>query len=292
MGRPERHHRLTASPRLTSLTDVTHRRLNASCTDNKDCKVSIGSASCVESDEDDRMCACSPGTSVSADGQNCVNVTGLESACSSDDDCNPLGSYVSCYSGSCSCDSNYYKNPSTNAGEPLCLPGIGGKCSKYDCQLDNTSCSSFNVCSCDDSFTPSEKKDRCLKVALEEGDNCTEHTQCSIKLGSSQCVDGSCVCLEHYHYLNGSCWETRTLGESCTSLSECLKESSQNSVECRNNKCQCGFNYKENNNACEYLLYNPLSLSISNKRDLGLNPSHASSVLLPFQLTAFIGVGF
>nr|CAD7595397.1 unnamed protein product [Timema genevievae] len=183
--------------------------LNASCTDNKDCKVGIGSAICVKSGEDDRMCACTPGTNVSADGQNCVSVTGLESACSTDDDCSHLGSYVSCYSGSCSCDSNYYKNPSTNTGEPLCLPGIDGKCSEYDCQLDNTSCSSFNVCSCDESFTSNEKKDRCLKVAVEEGDNCTEHTQCSVKLGSSQCVDGSCVCLEYYHYMNGSCWETR-----------------------------------------------------------------------------------
>lgn len=75
-------------------------------------------------------------------------------------------------------------------------------------------------------------------------DTCLVDEQCVSLLGEkASCDENKCSCNESLHYKDGKCNEKKELNEQCSKSAECFVTSDPETVECRNNICNCKFNY-------------------------------------------------
>lgn len=98
------------------------------------------------------------------------------------------------------------------------------------------------TCRCKEGFVA--KNNECLEKAKAYGEECEATEQCTPLLGDlAECdAGGQCVCKDEAHYHYNKCNKKVQLGETCTRVSECFVEEGKEEVQCRNAKCQCGFN--------------------------------------------------
>lgn len=98
------------------------------------------------------------------------------------------------------------------------------------------------TCKCKSSFVP--RNNECLETAEKFGDACKATEQCTPLLGElAECnAEGECVCKEEAHFNYNKCNKKVLLGDTCQRVSECFVEENPEEVQCRNAKCQCGFN--------------------------------------------------
>lgn len=97
-------------------------------------------------------------------------------------------------------------------------------------------------CKCRSGFVA--KNNECLPVAEKYGDECEDTEQCTPLLGDlAECdpEQGVCECKDGAHFNYNKCNKKVVLGETCKRLSECFVEENVEEVQCRNAKCQCGF---------------------------------------------------
>lgn len=100
------------------------------------------------------------------------------------------------------------------------------------------------TCNCKANFVA--KNNKCLEVVQSYGDPCEQKEQCTPLLGdlaSCDAEEGKCGCEEGAHYNFNKCNKKVLLGDTCKRVSECfVEDGNKEDVQCRNAKCQCGFN--------------------------------------------------
>lgn len=107
--------------------------------------------------------------------------------------------------------------------------------------LSPTTRDEAKTCQCKRNFVP-RNTDECLPTAQEYNDPCEQTEQCTPLLGDlAECEQGECVCKEGAHFNYGKCNKKVMLGDTCKRVSECFVEENKEEVQCRNAKCQCGF---------------------------------------------------
>lgn len=127
-------------------------------------------------------------------------------------------------------------------------------CSTHEyCQdyLENSKCE-IGFCRCPESWVLSSDRTKCLKISARHGSPCQENIQCSEILSRGGiCHEYKCKCKTGYHYLNGICWKSKGLKQSCQSTEECFAAYDYRGIECINNTCSCktGF-YERLDTAC------------------------------------------
>lgn len=125
------------------------------------------------------------------------------------------------------------------AGSSMSSPSISPKSI-----LSPTSAARDEVktCKCKSGFVP--RNNECLETAKTYQDACEVTEQCTPLLGElAECdAGGQCVCKEEAHLNYNKCNKKVLLGDTCQRVSECFVEENPEEVQCRNAKCQCGFN--------------------------------------------------
>nr|ATU83049.1 secreted EB-containing protein [Pristhesancus plagipennis] len=113
-----------------------------------------------------------------------------------------------------------------------------------DCLMKNSICVNKS-CSCSPDYVYNSERTECLKVAHGYGAKCTDSVQCSASLqAGGTCNNGTCECVNGYHYFKGQCWKTAGLGESCEQNSNCYVSYDFEASICNAQKvCECSSDY-------------------------------------------------
>jgi hypothetical protein len=136
----------------------------------------------------------------------------------------------------CACHSNYIEK------DGQCLPGKDSACTTTaECGFPNAECQMLQ-CQCKDKFV--YVKDTCLPVAENKDEACQDKDQCTPLLGPlGSCIDSKCTCADHLHFKDGMCHERVKLTQRCQRSSQCFIQENPDRVECRNEACQCKFEF-------------------------------------------------
>ncbi|XP_077302762.1 prion-like-(Q/N-rich) domain-bearing protein 25 [Arctopsyche grandis] len=193
-----------------------------------------------------KVCECNKGTIAALENSICLQTElELNMACLIDDQCSTKNS--KCIQEKCSCQENYYQDGKE------CKESIGSSCGSNndckilnsECQLDSHDSKKGGTCQCINGFLNDEDK-FCLQPSLL-GESCDKSVQCGKPVDgeiTTDCVNGTCTCVDKYHEENEACWKNTGLKGVCSRNSQCyLPDGMSSRVECRNSMCQCKFDY-------------------------------------------------
>lgn len=165
--------------------------------------------------------------------------------CKTNTECAPYDGICDKQVGFCKCNNTF--NCKLDAIRTL-VNKLGETCQTTgDCNMDFSFCDDQKRCVCEEGYVVSENKMKCLASATRLGDDCEESGQCYHEIPSSGCYQKKCVCQDHMHEYNGSCYKNVGLGETCQLIGECSMTSH---ATCVKTKCQCRENYVSNGSEC------------------------------------------
>ncbi|KAL3276332.1 hypothetical protein HHI36_011716 [Cryptolaemus montrouzieri] len=149
-----------------------------------------------------------------------------------------------CINNYCKCSNSFNCKLSTQA----IVNKLEERCqSTRDCNIAHAICNEKRECSCKKDFLASQNKRKCLRAASGLGGSCEESVQCYTNIPSTGCHENKCVCQQHMHEHNGSCYKNVRLGDPCQLHGECSLTSY---TKCLKSKCECTENYVANGLEC------------------------------------------
>ena len=153
----------------------------------------------------------------------------LDDACPTNSRCEQLVRYSycliaspTCGQGKCTCWPGFV--PSVNGSECARVRKIGDRCSGSDVCADPNSRCINGVCMCDSGFHTITETGVCTNPhkTKRAGEQCFDSTDC---IGELRCVDNKCGCYPEYSQ-SGCCkCVSKTYGDFCRDISDCLHAS-------------------------------------------------------------------
>ncbi|XP_019880581.2 prion-like-(Q/N-rich) domain-bearing protein 25 [Aethina tumida] len=154
--------------------------------------------------------------------------------CKNNEDCRDVGGV--CVNEFCKCGDQPFCSEQTT----ILVNKIGESCTdNRECNVEHSQCTE-GKCECMKDMVPTPNQKTCLKMSTGLGGECEDSVQCSAKTPSSHCQENKCVCQQHMHGHNGSCYKTVDLGQRCAETNECIKTEHSRCVEA---KCTCEEEY-------------------------------------------------
>ncbi|XP_018580304.1 prion-like-(Q/N-rich) domain-bearing protein 25 [Anoplophora glabripennis] len=153
--------------------------------------------------------------------------------CEGNDDCLDFGNDSTCgEDGFCICNSSKICIGKTG----VVVTKVGLECVRNnDCKIEQAECSD-GKCMCKTEHVASPDEKTCLKISEGIGSSCEDSVQCYSKIQFSGCQHNKCVCQQHTHEYNGSCYRDVELDQNCNNDGECAFVPFS---ECLNSKCSC-----------------------------------------------------
>ena len=207
---------------------ATHSETCAAATFGPFCDSMIRSLVCIGT-----TCTCISG--MYYNGSNCVPYTSAGFPCTTSTECE-MNSI--CSSGICTCLNSYYFD--TTTGNCVSRLTYGQTCtSSIQCSTNMICISSQCLCT----STTYHVNFTCVP-RISHGGACNLTILCDTTLGL-ECISSVCSCNSTQYWStlsNGTqiCANLRTLGQSCTSNTDCIN--SRTSVRCVTNICECNSN--------------------------------------------------
>ncbi|KAK0097815.1 hypothetical protein PV326_013503 [Microctonus aethiopoides] len=227
------------------------------CREDDQCRVTFT----VQAECRDNVCVCSDGSHYDERQRRCYQSVGIGQMCKTEYNCHVEGSPSFCVEGYCSCPIAHH--PSRDGKSCLKSLSLGEYCINDDeCITQNSTC--YGTCICQDGYTSSDDKKKCLKAANSIGDFCEEDSQCKAFLKNAKCgEENKCTCIIDFKRRGSICLRKinpEMIGKSCSSRSQCVKpmpETDLNkeevvNIDCLNGKCSCAQDYilTEDNTDC------------------------------------------
>ncbi|EFN82735.1 hypothetical protein EAI_01892 [Harpegnathos saltator] len=221
------------------------------CKHDQDCNLPGGFCNTTNN-----QCECSKDHVPSSDKHHCLQkIQSINSSCTDDNQCLVFLANTTCRSNKCVCTSGYHYVDSA------CwrMAGYEQPCTKnQECShIESAICTNNKTCECDAETVLSTDGKRCLAVARNFRDECTESVQCQT-FEHSSCIENMCQCQVNYHYEHEMtrCFINGEIDAECANIYECYQaedygnSSSTKSLMCENNKCTCAENYVRQGNVC------------------------------------------
>ncbi|XP_017794137.1 PREDICTED: prion-like-(Q/N-rich) domain-bearing protein 25 [Habropoda laboriosa] len=222
----------------------------SSCKHDQDCQLNNSFCNTTIS-----QCDCKKDYILSTSKKVCLKkAETLDFPCVEDKQCFTFLSNTTCQDGLCSCmfGHHYVKN--------ACFKTIdmGKSCNRSEecAHVIGAVCTDRDVCNCAAGTVINEDKKRCLPVAREILENCTENVQCNETFSNSLCIERSCQCRDQYHFepIMNRCFMNYRLGENCGNTYDCHQiedgNVTQKALRCAENKCICAENHEIENDRC------------------------------------------
>ncbi|XP_012141326.2 uncharacterized protein LOC100875601 [Megachile rotundata] len=200
-------------------------------------------------------CECLKGYILSSSKKSCLQkAKAIDYPCIDNTQCLSFSQNTTCQSGQCTCLVGYHFTENacykTIDLEAACT--VDEECA----HVEGAVCNEDKICNCPAATVLSESKEKCLPVAREIFQNCTEHVQCNETFVDSLCVDGKCRCREKFHFEVGvqQCYVDKGLDEVCGNTYECYQanesENATKAVRCSHNICTCAENFSREGDKC------------------------------------------
>ncbi|KAK9887580.1 hypothetical protein WA026_023388 [Henosepilachna vigintioctopunctata] len=104
----------------------------------------------------------------------------------------------------CKCNNSY----NCKAAIPILVNKLGESCETIkECNIEYSVCDENKKCSCINEYIHSSNERKCLKTASGLGGDCEESAQCYNKTPLTVCQENKCVCQQHMHEYNRSCYK-------------------------------------------------------------------------------------
>ncbi|CAL7939270.1 unnamed protein product [Xylocopa violacea] len=230
---------------------ITGTPMSRGCRINQDCAFNNSICNTTIS-----QCDCQREYVLSSNKKVCLKkAEGLDFPCAEDKQCLAFVSNTTCRHGQCNCVPGYHQYARNACYKTI---DFGKPCDRTEeCgHVSGAVCTENRVCDCPEATEISENRDRCLPVAREILDTCTEDVQCSKTFPNALCVDRSCNCRANYHFEPeiGQCLVDRGFDENCANTYECYQQENENdtrkALRCVGNVCVCAENYQRERDRC------------------------------------------
>ena len=225
-----------------------------SCKLDQDCIQSLNNSFCNTTVS---HCECHKDHVFSTQRNSCLKkADSIDYPCTDDNQCLSFSANTTCKSGQCSCIAGYHYTGNA------CYKTIdlGKPCARNEecSRVYGAVCNEDNICNCPEATVLNESKERCLLVAREILENCTEHAQCNETFPDALCVDRKCQCQDRYHFEmeEQRCFIDKKLDEVCANSYECYQTEEENenatekAVKCVQNLCTCAENFVREGDIC------------------------------------------
>ncbi|XP_043271052.1 prion-like-(Q/N-rich) domain-bearing protein 25 isoform X2 [Venturia canescens] len=133
-----------------------------------------------------------------------------------------------------------------------------------DC-MDNAYCKHQKTCECMEDYLVDKNRThvRCLKIATNIGDPCTEDVQCSVTFtAQAECRNNTCGCSPGSHFEAERCYESVGIGHVCQTSHNCYVHGSDSF--CVDGYCSCPLQHHPNSDGSRCLK----SASLRDKCDI------------------------